>query len=242
MRLLDGSPSAQYVVSRELVVMLDAPRAGVPRRVRERFESASETHPSSNDERRAVSNERDVEVGCESRYEQPFLTTRLRETDVTNDVTDDVTDDASSRELQIARAFLDARLNGEHEYEGFEALLCDESVISLTTRLLARVEERGEAKFPAKMVLSAYMICYHADVVLGGSNAKEVPCEETSLIDSSKALVNAFDALALTMSRSGTFTATITNAFERAWHTWTADFKIWKSKDAFSLTDRKSVV
>lgn len=236
MRLLDGSPSAQYVVSRELVVMLDAPRAGVPRRVRERFESASETHPSSNDERRAVSNERDVEVGCESRYEQPFLTTRLRETDVTNDVTDDVTDDASSRELQIARAFLDARLNGEHEYEGFEALLCDESVISLTTRLLARVEERGEAKFPAKMVLSAYMICYHADVVLGGSNAKEVPCEETSLIDSSKALVNAFDALALTMSRSGTFTATITNAFERAWHTWTADFKIWKSKDAFSLT------
>ena len=94
--------------------MLDAPRAGVPRRVRERFESASETHPSSNDERRAVSNERDVEVGCESRYEQPFLTTRLRETDVTNDVTDDVTDDASSRELQIARAFLDARLNGEH--------------------------------------------------------------------------------------------------------------------------------
>jgi hypothetical protein len=78
MRLLDGSPSAQYVVSRELVVMLDAPRAGVPRRVRERFESASETHPSSNDERRAVSNERDVEVGCESRYEQPFLTTRLR--------------------------------------------------------------------------------------------------------------------------------------------------------------------
>ena len=79
------------------------------------------------------------------------------------------------------------------------------------------------------------MIRYHADVVLGGSNAEEAPCEETSLIDSSKALVEAFDALALAVS-SSTFSATITNAFERAWHTWTADFNCWKSKDAFSLT------
>jgi hypothetical protein len=63
MRLFDGSPSAQHVVSRELVVMLDAPRAGVPRRVRERFESASETRTSSDDKRRAMPNERDVEVG-----------------------------------------------------------------------------------------------------------------------------------------------------------------------------------
>ena len=44
------------------------------------------------------------------------------------------------------------------------------------------------------------MIRYHADVVLGGSNAEEAPCEETSLIDSSKALVEAFDALALAVS------------------------------------------
>ena len=128
-------------------------------------------------------------------------------------------------------------MNGEHTYDGFEARLCDESVVARTTRLLERVQElsKTDAKFPAKMVLSAYMIRYHADVVLGGSNAEEAPCEETSLIDSSKALVEAFDALALAVS-SSTFSATITNAFERAWHTWTADFNCWKSKDAFSLT------
>ena len=94
--------------------MLDAPRAGVPRRVRERFESASETHPSSNDERRAVPNERDVEVGWRVKIRTAF-SDDATPCDVTNDVTDDVTDDASSRDLQIAQAFLDARLNGEHD-------------------------------------------------------------------------------------------------------------------------------
>jgi len=76
MRLVDGSLSARYVVSRELVVMLDAPRAGVPRRVRERFESASETRSSCDDERRAMPNERDVEVGWRLKIRTAFSSTR----------------------------------------------------------------------------------------------------------------------------------------------------------------------
>lgn len=203
----------RYVVEPLRVICVDQARAAIPRRIKRRFEYDEER--SSIEDERARGERDEARMG----YGQ------------------------SRRRLTLdAKMFLDLDLCVARDFESFAKLIAKtttvqiardwlEHVTELTPAAGDDVDDRDKTKCPRKL-LSAYMIVHHSDVVIGGSSA-----EERALVISSSLLVDALEALTAAAASCARLQSlsTLVGNFERRWCLFTADWKIWKEKDAVSL-------
>ena len=218
-----GNGASTRLVATRLVVDLDPPRAPIPMRVRRRFED------ESNDAADAIA--RETSASAPSASADEAMKRELNKNGSSSPRCADWTP------RRVATQFLNAKLSVPREsFEEFMALIVAESTISLTRAWLERVEARSASKVGSstpRVVLSAYMILHHSDVVMGGSSPEEV-----SLLTSSRELVQALEAVAVAVAGSTASPRDVDSLvarFGRSWNAFYCDWTVWKTKDAQSL-------
>ena len=218
-----GNGASTRLVATRLVVDLDPPRAPIPMRVRRRFED------ESNDAADAIA--RETSASAPSASADEAMKRELNKNGSSSPRCADWTP------RRVATQFLNAKLSVPREsFEEFMALIVAESTISLTRAWLERVEARSASKVGSstpRVVLSAYMILHHSDVVMGGSSPEEV-----SLLTSSRELVQALEAVAVAVAGSTASQRDVDSLvarFGRSWNAFYCDWTVWKTKDAQSL-------
>ncbi|KAJ8560188.1 hypothetical protein K7X08_004246 [Anisodus acutangulus] len=159
----------------------------------------------------------------------------------------------SSAAIQKAKTLLDrldCRISIRHELLGPKDVLCFENIDYLLKRAASSVSSRGKvagpvklSRYPARMVLCAYMILGHPDSVFTEKRQSEV-----ALSESARTFVKEFELL-LKIIIGGPIKSTgeesparlafnsQLKAFDKAWCSYLFHFVMWKVKDVKLLEE-----